>query len=148
MLAVRSIPGITSAKIFRLHLFWLFTFCGMSLPYRIWFKRHCDSLRVTIVKETSATVSSSSSSYWGYASRWMPTRTSMEPYVRNYSEFRDYMKRRSLYGSEEESSTKQSEAQSASGEIEQVEVPIDSKNDHDPKDDTAASSETPISPDT
>jgi hypothetical protein len=115
MLAVRSIPGIASAKIFRLHLFWIFTFCGMSLPYRIWFKRHCDSIRVTIVKETSASPSSTSS-YWSYASRWIPSRASMEPHRSNYSEFRSYMKGRLLYGTDEEVNKKVPQPQTAAEE--------------------------------
>jgi len=71
------------------------------------------------------------------------------------------MKRRSLYGSEEEVYTTQSEAQKATGEIElvsgdlpqaspgtDIEVPYDSQSDHGLNHDTMASSETPISPDT
>jgi hypothetical protein len=95
MLAVRSIEGISSPKMFRLHVFWFFTFCGLTVPYRIWFKRHCDSLRVTVVKETS--VNPPSSSYWDLASRWMPSRATIQPHVRNDSTFRSYMKDRSLY---------------------------------------------------
>jgi hypothetical protein len=96
MLAVRSIQGISSAKLFRLHLFWFFTFCGLTVPYRIWFKRHCDSLRVIVVKETSATPPSTS--YWDLASsRWMPSRATIQPHVRNDSTFRSYMRGRSLY---------------------------------------------------
>jgi len=116
MLAVRSIPGITSAKIFRLHLFWLFTLCGMSLPYRIWFKRHCDSLRVTIVKETSV-LPTTSSSYWVNPGRFLPGRTSLPPpSVGRYSAFRDYMQGRALYGSTEgqEVSSRSSEPQTVS----------------------------------
>ena len=53
VLAVRQVDGIPSARLFRLRLFWFFTLIGMTVPYRLWFARHCDNLRVTIVKETS-----------------------------------------------------------------------------------------------
>jgi hypothetical protein len=42
-----------AAKLFRLHFFWVFTLLGLTVPYRIWFKQHCDFVRVAIVKETS-----------------------------------------------------------------------------------------------
>ena len=54
---VRHIRGskrmIPSAALFRQHVYVLFTLLGLSLPYRIWFARHCDKIRVTVVKETS-----------------------------------------------------------------------------------------------
>jgi len=53
MLAVRPVEGVPSTQLFRLHLFWLFTLMGLTVPFRIWFSRHCDELRVTVVKETS-----------------------------------------------------------------------------------------------
>lgn len=53
VLAVGSVEGVPSAKLFRLHLFWICTCFGMTVPYRIWFTRHCDYLRVSVVKETS-----------------------------------------------------------------------------------------------
>jgi hypothetical protein len=40
----------------------------------------------------------------------------MQPHVRNYSEFRNYMKGRSLYGAEEEEYTTSSEPQNATAE--------------------------------
>lgn len=54
MLAVRPVEGVLSIKLFRQHLFWMFTLIGLTVPYRIWFSRHCDELRVTVAKETSA----------------------------------------------------------------------------------------------
>jgi hypothetical protein len=85
----------------------------------------------------------------------------MEPYVRNYSEFRDYMKMRSLYGSEEEVDTKQSEPPKGFEETELVSsdspqamtrtemgAPGDSITNNDPYQDSTASSEsTSTSPD-
>ena len=44
---------IPSAALFRQHVYVLYTLLGLSLPYRIWFARHCDEIRVTVVKETS-----------------------------------------------------------------------------------------------
>ena len=41
-----------SAALFRQHIYILFTLLGLSLPYRIWFAKHCDEVRVTVVKET------------------------------------------------------------------------------------------------
>jgi len=64
MLAVRPVEGVPSAKLFRLHLFWMFTLVGLTVPYRIWFSRHCDELRVTVAKETATGKSGSSSWSW------------------------------------------------------------------------------------
>jgi hypothetical protein len=50
---VRSVPRAPhSAALFRQHIYVLFTLLGLSLPYRIWFSKHCDEVRVTVVKET------------------------------------------------------------------------------------------------
>eukprot|EP00934_Nitzschia_sp_Nitz4_P007814 Nitzschia sp. Nitz4//scaffold13_size275219//196144//197684//NITZ4_000898-RA/size275219-augustus-gene-0.272-mRNA-1//-1//CDS//3329536086//7804//frame0 len=76
VLAVRAIEGVPSAKLFNLHVFWIFTLLGLTFPYRIWFKRHCDSLRVSVVKET---ISLSSSSSTSGVSRWMPSWATMHP---------------------------------------------------------------------
>jgi hypothetical protein len=46
-------------KAFRLHFFWVFTLLGLTVPYRIWFKQHCDFVRVTLIKETSSIPKSS-----------------------------------------------------------------------------------------
>jgi hypothetical protein len=50
LLAVRRQPP----KLFRLHMFWIFTLMGLTLPFRIWFSQRCDELRVTVAKETTA----------------------------------------------------------------------------------------------
>ena len=54
VLAVRPMRGggPLSSRFFRLHLFWIFTCLGLTVPYRIWFARHCDELRVAVIKET------------------------------------------------------------------------------------------------
>ena len=88
-----------TSKLFRLHLFWAFTLLGLTVPYRVWFKRHCDFVRVTIIKETSSSSSSSgsksnekrsddtdssssSSSYWAAVARsWFPGQASIRPKV-------------------------------------------------------------------
>ena len=67
VLAVRTTRrGPLSSRFFRLHLFWIFTCLGLTVPYRIWFARHCDELRVAVIKETFATKPKfqSSSSSW------------------------------------------------------------------------------------
>ncbi|KAG7354210.1 Tmem151 family protein [Nitzschia inconspicua] len=53
MLAVRPRKN-RAARLFRLHFFWVFTLLGLTVPYRIWFKQHCDFVRVAIVKEISS----------------------------------------------------------------------------------------------
>jgi hypothetical protein len=96
-LAVRSIQGVSSAKLFRLHLFWVFTLSGLTVPYRIWFNRHCDFLRVTVVKETSA---NPPPSYWTAAGKWLPSRATIQPHVKGEHNFRSFMTGQALYGKE------------------------------------------------
>lgn len=95
MLAVRSVEGnVLSTKLFRLNLFWLFTIFGMTLPYRIWFKRHCEFLRVSVVKETSCSLPNASSSVYR---RWVPSKATMRP---NSSQFRSFMVDQALYNTQ------------------------------------------------
>ena len=56
LLAVRPVRGASkiSAVLFRQHIYLLFTLLGLSLPYRIWFGKHCDEVKVTILKETGS----------------------------------------------------------------------------------------------
>ncbi|KAL9180752.1 hypothetical protein ACHAXT_011205 [Thalassiosira profunda] len=57
VLAVRPVKfraSNISAALFRQHIYVFFTLLGLSLPYRIWFAKHCDEIRVTVVKETSS----------------------------------------------------------------------------------------------
>lgn len=114
---VRRIRGskriIPSAALFRQHVYIFFTLLGLSLPYRIWFARHCDEIRVTVVKETSIEESRSakdtkrdvvekSSSWfplpWGWGSQ------SLSATERAQESFRRRMRELSLYVDEEESS--------------------------------------------
>lgn len=53
VLAVRSTTTVTQ-KFFNIHYFWLFTMIGLTVPYRIHFGKHCDELRVAVVKEVSS----------------------------------------------------------------------------------------------
>ena len=91
MLAVRSMEGVSSAKTLRLHLFWLFTFFGLTVPYRIWFKRHCDFLRVSVVKETYAP------DHGSKLTRLTPRKYSRKP---GDHSFKSFMRDQSLYPQE------------------------------------------------
>ncbi|CAJ1958526.1 unnamed protein product [Cylindrotheca closterium] len=88
ILAVRPVDGVMSTRLFRLQSFWFCTFLGLTLPYRIWFKRRCDFLRLTIVKETSSYTKPGSSSR-GWFSKTQPAK----------SHFQSFMQRQSLYTS-------------------------------------------------
>ena len=54
LLAVRPV-GLGAHKVpaalFRQQIYVLCTLFGLSLPFRIWFAKHCDEIKVTIVKE-------------------------------------------------------------------------------------------------
>ena len=68
LLAVRPVhlgSSKISAVLFRQHVFFLATLLGLSLPYRIWFAKHCDEIRVTVVKETTGNVQTSTSAEGG-----------------------------------------------------------------------------------
>ncbi len=56
------------SRFFTIHFFWVFTVLGLTVPFRIWFKRHCDFVRVTIVKETSFV--SVTNKAWGSNRGW------------------------------------------------------------------------------
>mmetsp|Transcript_6097 Transcript_6097/g.14799 ORF Transcript_6097/g.14799 Transcript_6097/m.14799 type:complete len:324 (-) Transcript_6097:140-1111(-) len=60
-------------KLARLPVFWAFTCLGLTVPYRVWFKRHCDFLRVTVVKETKGMSAYSES----YLRSWFPVQGSL-----------------------------------------------------------------------
>lgn len=112
MLAIRPIDGVPFAsKLFRSHLFWTFTLLGLTVPYRIWFARHCDELRVTVVKETSAELQVSPSRSW----LSFPLRSSAEPTSAaddDQEAFRSLMQQLQLYA-EQESSPEQQNATAA-----------------------------------
>jgi hypothetical protein len=44
-----------------LYMFWFVTLLGFTVPFRIWFSRHCDDVRVTLIKEISSNVTASKS---------------------------------------------------------------------------------------
>jgi hypothetical protein len=98
MLAIRPVDGAPSSKLFRLNTFWIFTVMGMSLPYRIWFARHCDQLRVTVVKETYAELAPKST----FMSSWFTSKMPSTPTTpgMNSSVFREQMQSLLLYAKE------------------------------------------------
>jgi hypothetical protein len=91
MLAVRPVEGVPSAKLFRLHLYWMFTLMGLTVPFRIWFARHCDELRVTVAKETS-TENKKPSSSWSWRSKSTP-----DPSTEYNEHFKAKMRELALY---------------------------------------------------
>lgn len=102
MLAIRPVDGVLSAKLFRLNAFWFFTLVGLSLPYRLWFARHCDYLRVTTVKETYAEKASTTGSF----SSWFTSKASSQPRQPSVNEtvatsFRQQMQSLLLYSKDE-----------------------------------------------
>jgi hypothetical protein len=51
-----------------LYMFWFVTLLGFTVPFRIWFSRHCDDVRVTLIKEISSNVTTTSSKSIGLPS--------------------------------------------------------------------------------
>jgi hypothetical protein len=112
---------------FRQHIYLVVTLLGLSLPYRIWFAKHCDEIRITVVKETCLEESSSRSSSTSSSeteksiekSSWFPTwsfsgwgssSSVTTDTTKSQELFRKSMSALSLYGSssstpEEEPST-------------------------------------------
>lgn len=100
---------------FRQHIYLVVTLLGLSLPYRIWFAKHCDEIRVTVVKETciedsrsstTTTSETSDKSIDKSSSSWFPTTwgfgwgsSSVTDSVRAQELFRKSMSALSLYGS-------------------------------------------------
>lgn len=93
LLAVRNVNGVRSARLFRLHTFWIFTAFGLSLPFRIWFSRHCDELRVTVAKETLADPQIYSPKTWF----GKPSPSTLDEEANNDPAFRLAMQNLSLY---------------------------------------------------
>jgi hypothetical protein len=138
LLAIRPVPGILSTKIFRLYTFWIFTLLGLGLPYRIWFSRHCDNLRVTVVKETYAEMEKSS---WWFTSSSKPAQSKAFASIQSTSKevFRQQMEDMLLYSKqppaepstgsllaavEDGNSTKSSPPPQPPNQLEQSELPI------------------------
>lgn len=98
LLAVRNVACVRSAGLFRLHMFWIFTMVGLTLPFRIWFSRHCDELRVTVAKETFGDPHAPNSKSWfGTSSSSMLNEPTAMP-TNNDPDFRLAMQHLSLYG--------------------------------------------------
>lgn len=89
VLAVRPVEGVPSTKLFRLHLFWIFTILGLSVPFRVWFSNHCDEIQVRIVKELWAEPESSGRS-------WFSTSKN-DPVTQHETSFRSAMQSLRLY---------------------------------------------------
>lgn len=106
---MRSVPRAThSAAIFRQHIYVLFTLLGLSLPYRIWFAKHCDEIRVTVVKEVGledrfskeTEVNQKSSWFLGKWGWGLPQSSIDVESKRNQELFRKSMQQFSLYDDE------------------------------------------------
>ena len=117
VLAVRTTRrGPLSSRFFRLHLFWIFTCLGLTVPYRIWFARHCDELRVAVIKETFATgkkpklQSSSSWTKWFVRSK-ESDQVAFDPNVASLrSDFRKRMEELAIYQADEAEETRETAA--------------------------------------
>jgi hypothetical protein len=69
----------------------MFTLMGLTVPFRIWFARHCDELRVTVAKETSTELKKPSSS-WSWRSKSTP-----DPSTEYAEHFKAKMRELALY---------------------------------------------------
>jgi hypothetical protein len=121
MLAIRPVEGVPSAKLFRSHLFWIFTAMGLTVPYRIWFARHCDELRVAVIKETMSELPKQPSRSWmsfSSSSRTPAEPTSPAP-VDEQEGFRSLMQELKLYAQQDTSEEQQN---AAAAVLEDVEV--------------------------
>jgi hypothetical protein len=54
LLAVRTVMGAKGTGNIRVHFFWLFTLLGLTVPYRMWFARHCDRVELLLAKIVTA----------------------------------------------------------------------------------------------
>jgi hypothetical protein len=121
MLAIRPVEGVPSAKLFRSHLFWIFTALGLTVPYRIWFARHCDELRVAVIKETASELPVQPSRSWmpfSSSSRTPAELTSPAP-VDEQEVFRSLMQELKLYAQQDTSEEQQN---ATAAVLEDVEV--------------------------
>ncbi len=113
LLAVRPVRRAShvSAALFRQHIYFLFTLLGLSLPYRIWFGKHCDEVKVTILKETGSgsvvktteeeeSTEKSSWFKWGRGTSSSSSSAGGLESKRAQEQFRKNMQSFSLYGEE------------------------------------------------
>jgi len=107
---VRPPTGVQ--KVFSVRYFWLFTMLGLTVPYRIRFGKHCDELRVAVVKEVTVEVkpeygsSSLSKSSWFSSPRswlWGPDTRQDVAHDRR-EKFKERMQEISLYRGAKEKS--------------------------------------------
>lgn len=78
---------------------------GLTLPYRVWFARHCDVVRVTVVKETSSEKLRQATKGW-FSGSSAPTNiassaTNEAPLPAPKSEFREIMQELELYAGQQ-----------------------------------------------
>eukprot|EP00555_Chaetoceros_dichaeta_P006398 CAMPEP_0198262214 /NCGR_PEP_ID=MMETSP1447-20131203/10769_1 /TAXON_ID=420782 /ORGANISM="Chaetoceros dichaeta, Strain CCMP1751" /LENGTH=258 /DNA_ID=CAMNT_0043950383 /DNA_START=774 /DNA_END=1550 /DNA_ORIENTATION=- len=97
LLAIRPTQGLARpTHQFRVYHFWLYTIFGLTVPFRIIFARHCDELRVAVVKETSAECKTE-----GLMSSWVSKSwfgSSISQTLEEHGEnFRNRMEEMSLY---------------------------------------------------
>lgn len=99
ILVQRGDSAVTSSNTYA---FWFFTLLGLTVPYRIWFDRHCDQVCVTLTKETfckdtrgqQKSVTSSISTWLG--SSYKSASTAEDPAERTAA-FQTKMKQLALY---------------------------------------------------
>jgi hypothetical protein len=101
VLAVRPKEGVQN--LFDIRYFWLFTFMGLTVPYRIRFGKHCDEFRVTVAKQASVTEKPQNKNMTNQKSSWLTTprswfggSNSITPDDRS-EKFKKHMQEISLY---------------------------------------------------
>lgn len=130
MLAIRRGPAVSFLRTRNVQqaFFWMFTFMGLTVPYRMWFSDHCDVIRVTIVKEVSSTPPSKSklSQYQS----WFMSSSSPENSRDDAATFRSMMQSLKLYASKEIATNvaefpSQTDAQTEIEELEEASLEVD-----------------------
>lgn len=98
-----------AVKTFNIYFFWCVTLLGLTVPYRIWFSRHCDDVRVTLIKEISTNTTTTfqptfSLSQWG-SFRWTATgsSTQSDQIEARREQFRSTMRKLNLYPGDQKS---------------------------------------------
>jgi len=167
LLAVRPVrlgAHKVSAALFRQHIYILSTLLGLSLPFRIWFAKHCDEIRVTVVKETCNTNSGTSiggevvpaepkSSWfrgWGKTTAPQPSTATFDS-KKSQELFRTSMQKFSLYD-EESSSLKKNQTSPVADETDVAATPanlvnetvVQEENSSDLKEESTLSSEESV----
>lgn len=167
LLAVRPVrlgAHKVSAALFRQHIYILSTLLGLSLPFRIWFAKHCDEIRVTVVKETCNIHGGTSSGGevvpaepksswfrgWGKSATPQPSTAAFDS-KKAQELFRTSMQQFSLYDEEESISVKKNQTSPIIDETVVVpatnlvnETVVQEENNSDMKEESALSSEESV----